>query len=97
MLKKNVEGLEKMAADYLQYRWGMYLRWAKTHGREEAKPDFVHYSGACDMLGAMGATWERTYRGTTPEDLDDPKMYSHWVRFPSDEHCKRLNFDAWKD
>lgn len=97
MLKKNVEGLEKMAAGYLQYKYSMYLRWKNAHGEEEARPDFVYYCGACRMLEAMGATWERTYRGKTPEDLDNPEMYSHWVRFPSDEHCKRLNFDAWAE
>lgn len=97
MKKKNVKGLEQMAEDYLQYRWGIYLHTKKRCGEEIARPDFVHYSGACDMLGAMGMRWERTYRGNnTQEQLDDISLYSHWVSFPSDEACERLNFDAWK-
>lgn len=97
MLKKNVEGLEKMAADYLQYRYGMYLH-ADKASEGKAQPDWTHYNGACDMLAAFGCEWRRHYTGPdTEEGYSNINNYSHWVRFPSDDRCKRLNFDAWAE
>lgn len=92
MLKKNVEGLEKMAGDYLQYRFQMYL-----HSKRDA--DWAHYRGACSMIEAIGGEWRRLYSGdeTSEAQLGDIHFYRHWVLFPSDEKCKRLNFDAWAE
>lgn len=96
MLKKNVAGVEKMAADWLQYRWRMYLHAKKYRGEESANPDFVFYCGAVELIQAIGGEWRRNYSGDNSEEqLNDPKNYSHWVLLPSDERCKRLNFDAW--
>lgn len=98
MLKKNVEGIEKMAADWLQYRWRMYLHAKEHRGDDRANPDFVFYCGATEMIQAIGGEWRRNYRGDNSEEqLNDPKNYSHWVMLPSDERCKRLNFNAWEE
>ena len=98
MLKKNVAGLEKMAADWLQYRWRMYLHSIKKRGDNRANPDFVYYCGACGLIEAMGGEWRREYAwDNSEEQLTDPAKYHHLVILPSDEKCKRLNFDAWKE
>ena len=98
MLKKNVAGIEKMMADYLQYRWRLYLHVRAGCGRDEARPDFCHYSGACDLIQAIGGKWVRDYKGgNTQEEADNPKNYSHWVMLPTDACCSRMNFDAWKE
>ena len=98
MLKKNVSGVEKMAADWLQYRWKMYLHDKEFRGEARANPDFIYYCGATAMIEAIGGEWRRNYRGDQSEEqLADPKNYSHWVLLPSDEKCKRLNFSAWED
>ena len=97
MLKKNVAGIEKMAADWLQYRWRMYLHAKKIRGEDKANPDFVFYCGATGLIEAMGGEWRRNYRGDESEEqLASPENYSHWVLLPSDERCKRLNFGAWE-
>ena len=98
MLKKNVRGIEQMMADWLQYRWRMYLHAKQFRGEERANPDFIYYCGATGLIESIGGEWRRTYRGdNTEEQLNDPKLYSHWVLLPSDETCKRLNFDAWRE
>lgn len=99
MLKRNVQGIEKMMGDWLQYRWRMYLHAKKYRDMEEhkANPDFLYYTGACGLIESIGGEWRRNYRGDDSEEqLNDPKYYSHWVILPSDETCKRLNFDAWE-
>lgn len=100
MLKKNVEGIEKMAADWLNYRFRIYLNAKKRHydGEKYAEPAFIHYCGATALIEAIGGEWRRNYRGdNTEEALNNPENYSHWVLLPSDERCKRLNFNAWED
>lgn len=98
MLKKNVTGIEKMAADWLQYRWRMYLHTREERGDNRGNPDFVYYTGACGLIEAIGGEWRRNYRGDdTEEQLSNPENYSHWVLLPSDEQCKRLNFNAWEE
>lgn len=103
MKKVNVEKLQTMAAGFLQYRWRLYLM---TKREEEAgnlkritnveNPDFVYYKGACTMIEAIGGTWHRYYNGDdTPEELNNISNYSHYVSFPSDETCARLNEHAW--
>ena len=87
MTKKNVETIQTMCADFLQYRYSLYLR----GGKRDA--DWNYYEGACDMLAAFGAEWRRFYSG---DDVNDIKNYSHVVWFPDAERCKRLNVDAWK-
>lgn len=94
----NIEGLEKMAADFLQYRYRIYLHTRKIHNADwdEEIPDWIFYNGACKMIEAFGGEWRRSYRGgESDEEKGDPNNYSHWVIFPNDERCQRLNFDAW--
>lgn len=91
MKKKNIEGLEKMAADYLQYRYRMYL-----HSKRDA--DWAHYRGACAMIEAIGGDWRRHYNGTeTEEDQQNPANYKHNVILPSDNKCEHLDFNAWEE
>lgn len=98
MLKKNVSGIEKMMADWLQYRWRMYLHAKDIRGEGASNCDFCYYCGATGLIEAIGGEWRRNYRGDDSEEqLNDPKRYSHWVLLPSDETCKRLNFNAWED
>ena len=48
------------------------------------------------MIAAFGGEWRRNYTGGESQaELDDIRNYTHSVWFPSDETCKRLNFDAW--
>ena len=100
MKKAHIQGLETLAADYLQYRYGIYLHTKKVLGNdsdERPSPDFIFYDGACKMLEAMGCEWRRHYCGdSTQESLDDIKNYSHSVWFPEKERLDRMNFDAWK-
>lgn len=96
MLKKNVEGIEKMMADYLTYRFKLHLR-NVAEGRENS-PDFLSYVGSIRLIEAIGGEWRRHYRGDdTEQAIIDPTNYSHSVLLPSDERCKRLNFNAWED
>ena len=89
--KKNVEKLEVMSADYLQYRYRIFCG-----GRRN--PDWVHYQGACQMIEAFGGEWKRHYHGKdeSEAELNNPDNYFHTVWFPSKEKCERLNEDAWK-
>ena len=99
MKKSNVAGLETMAAGFLQYRYGIYLHVKKVKGLSwnDPCPDWNYYEGACDMIQAFGGEWRRNYSGADSEEQKlDIANYSHWVIFPDDERCKRLNFDAWK-
>lgn len=104
MRKANVEKLETMAADFLQYRWMIHLTTKKleetgeiTRPENAQSPDFLYYNGACAMIQAFGGEWRRDYKGNqTPRELNDISKYSHTVWFPSDETCSRLNEDAWK-
>ena len=96
MLKKNVEGIEKMMADYLTYRFKLHLR--SEEESRKPNPDWLSYIGATRLIEAIGGEWRRNYRGDdTEEALNNPANYSHWVMLPSDERCKRLNFDAWEE
>lgn len=91
MTKKNVEKLQVMAQDFLQYRYRIFC----TMGRHD--PDWFYYQGACDMIQAFGGEWRRFYKGDdTEEQKNDPNNYYHVVWFPSKETCDRLNEDAWK-
>lgn len=92
MKKANVVKLETMAQDFLQYRYRVWLRLGKRDA------DWAYYQGACDMIAAFGGNWRRNYRGDdTDESSENISNYSHTVWFPSDEHCARLNEDAWKE
>lgn len=98
MLKKNVAGIEKMMADWLQYRWRMYLHVKDACGKEQANKDFLYYQGACDLIQNIGGTWRREYTGDdSHEQLHDPKKYYHWVRLPSDKECENINFNVWAE
>lgn len=91
MTKKNIEKLQIMAQDFLQYRYSIYCR-------NQRNEDFLHYQGACDMICAFGGEWKRGYTGKDNEtdSLNNPENYYHIVWFPSKEKCERLNEDAWK-
>lgn len=90
MTKKNVEKLEIMAQDFLQYRYRMFCG-----ARRDA--DWNYYQGACDMIQAFGGEWKRVYNGgDTEDDMNNPDNYHHIVWFPSKEKIERLNEDAWK-
>lgn len=91
MKKANVEKLEIMAQDFLQYRYRLFC----TMGRRDE--DWIYYLGACKMIEAIGGDWRRYYNGKdTEEDKLNVDNYSHTVIFPNDETCSRLNEDAWK-
>lgn len=91
MKKANVEKLQTMAQDFLQYRYKVWL----TLGKRDA--DWNYYEGACDMIAAFGGEWRRRYKGDATEAAEaDISNYYHTVLFPSDDHCVRLNIDAWK-
>ena len=97
MLKKNVSGIEKMAAGWLQYRWHMYLHSKADRGEGAANPDYCYYCGATGLIEAIGGEWKRDYWGDGAEnELNNPDLYTHTVRLPSDETCKQLNFNAWE-
>ena len=88
MTKKNIDKLRIMAQDYLQYRFKIWLCCG------ERDSDRIFYEGACAMIDAFGGDWKRNFKGG---DENDIKNYSHTVWFPSDERCKNLNENAWKD
>ena len=88
MTQKNIDKLETMAQDFLQYRFKVLL----LGGERDA--DRLFYEGACKMIEAFGGTWQRKFKGG---DEDDIKNYSHRVFFPDNRLCENLNEDAWKD
>lgn len=100
MKKANVEGLGRMAAGFLQYRYKLFLMGVKR-GEESLNgnsPDYIFYDGACKMIESFGGEWSRRYKGgDNDEDRVNIENYSHIVTFPDDERCKRLNFSAWED
>ena len=99
MKKANVDKIEVMMGDFLQYRYCIYLRSKELReDKDGASPNYVYYRGACAMIESCGGTWHRNFHGdeNKPEDLDNPKMYSHTVILPNDDTCARLNVDAWK-
>ena len=101
MKKANVAGLERMAANYLQHLYRYYLNIKKNTAPNDPERDVVwaDYNSACNMLAAFGCGWQRTYSGD-PADEDAPmdiSNYRHFVSFPDDNQCAKLNFDAWKD
>ena len=88
MTQKNIDKLETMAQDFLQYRYRIWL----LGGKRDA--DWNFYEGACKMIEAFGGSWRRHFKGG---DEDDIKNYSHTVWFPDNRLCENLNEDAWKD
>ena len=88
MTQKNIDKLETMAQDFLQYRYKVWL----LGGKRDA--DWNFYEGACKMIEAFGGSWRRNFKGG---DEDDIKNYSHTVFFPDNRLCESLNEDAWKD
>lgn len=56
MKKANVEKLQTMAQDFLQYRYKMWL----ALGKRDA--DWNYYEGVCDMIAAFGGEWRRRYK-----------------------------------
>lgn len=87
----NVETLETMAQDFLQYRYKIFC-----NGRRD--PDWAFYEGACAMIEAFGGEWRRRFVGDLNDEkqLNDASYYYHSVIFPNKERCARLNKDAWK-
>lgn len=91
MKKANVEKLQIMAQDFLQYRYKMWLNFGKRDA------DWNYYEGACGMIEAFGGEWRKRYVGDDTETAEaDINNYYHTVWFPSDDRCTRLNVDAWK-
>ena len=88
MDKKNIEKLQIMAQDFLQYRYRMWLFGKKRDA------DWNFYNGACKMIEAFGGTWQRKFKGG---DENDIKNYSHSVWFPDNTMCESLDENAWKD
>ena len=88
MDKKNIEKLQIMAQDFLQYRYRMWLFGKKRDA------DWNFYNGACTMIEAFGGTWQRKFKGG---DENDIKNYSHSVWFPDNTMCESLDENAWKD
>ena len=88
MNKKNIEKLETMAQDFLQYRYKMWLFGKKRDA------DWNFYKGACAMIEAFGGTWQRNFKGG---DENDIKNYSHSVWFPDNRLCESLEENTWKD
>lgn len=88
MNQKNIEKLQIMAQDFLQYRYKVWL----LGGKRDA--DYNFYNGAYKMIEAFGGTWQRTFKGG---DENDIKNYFHKVYFPNDMLCESLNEDMWKD
>ena len=101
MKKANVAGLERMAANYLQHLFRYYLIIKKNTAPNDPGRDVVwaDYSSACNMPEAFGCGWQRTYSGDPVDEaaLMDISNYRHFVSFPDDNQCAKLNFDAWKD
>lgn len=92
MKKANVIKVEKMAADFLQYRYKIFC----CMGRRDA--DWNYYEGACGMIESFGGYWQRSYTGgNSEEERNNSDNYSHSVFFPSDEKCARLNENAWSE
>lgn len=92
MTKKNIEKLQIMAQDFLQYRYRIFCT-----GRRDA--DWNYYQGACDMIQAFGGEWKRVYTGKdhgSEDELNNLDNYYHIVWFPSKEKIERLNEDVWK-
>ena len=87
MTQNNIDKLETMAQDFLQYRYKVWLLGDKRDA------DWNFYEGACKMIEAFGGSWRRNFKGG---DEDDIKNYSHTVWFPSNDTCQRLNEDVWK-
>lgn len=88
MTQKNIDKLETMAQDFLQYRYRIWL----LGGKRDA--DWNFYEGACRMIEAFGGSWRRSFKDG---DKDDIKNYFHTVWFPDNRLCENLNEDAWKD
>ena len=88
MNKNNIEKLQIMAQDFLQYRYKMWFFGKKRDA------DWNFYQGACKMIEAFGGSWRRIFNGG---DEDDIKNYSHAVFFPDNRLCEKLNEDMWKD
>lgn len=88
MTQKNIDKLETMAQDFLQYRFKVWL----LGGERDA--DRLFYEGACKMIEAFGGTWQRKFKGG---DENDIKNYFHKVYFPDNRMCESLIEDAWKD
>ena len=94
MKKANVKKLESLSADFLQYRYEIYLI-AMKNGDEVA--DLSFYKGACKMIDSIGGQWKRNYSGdNSKEQLTNIENYSHIVWFPTDTECENLNMEAWK-
>ena len=51
MTQKNIDKLETMAQDFLQYRYRIWL----LGGKRDA--DWNFYEGACKMIEAFGGSW----------------------------------------
>lgn len=92
LTNKNLETLETMAQDFLQYRYRIFC----SYGRRDA--DWNFYEGACAMIEAFGGRWIRDFHGDNNDDeqINDASYYSHVVIFPNKEKCARLNKDVWK-
>ena len=101
MKKVNVAGLERMAAGYLQHLYRYYLNVKRNTEPDDKGRDvtWVEYCAACRTLEAFGCGWQRTYSGDPSDEnaLMDISNYRHFVSFPDDNQCAKLNFDAWKD
>lgn len=96
MRKANIQKLQKIAADFLQYRFAMIL--IAKENNIDPTIDTAFYNGACAMIDSFGGEWKRIYNGNdhNKKQLNDIKNYSHIVWFPSDETCEKLNENAWK-
>ena len=96
MKKTNVQKLEKIAADFLQYRYRIYLIVKKNHVNDDA--DYLVYSGATKMIEAIGGEWKRIYHGkeNNQDELNNINNYEHIVWFPTDSTCENLNLNVWK-
>ena len=88
MTQKNIDKLETMAQDFLQYRYKVWL----LGGKRDA--DWNFYKGACRMIEAFGGSWQRRFKGGSDDDI---KKYSHTVFFPDNRLCENLDENAWKD
>ena len=88
MTQKNIDKLETMAQDFLQYRYKVWL----LGGKRDA--DWNFYEGACRMIEAFGGSWRRNFKDGNENDINN---YSHAVWFPDNRLCENLDENAWKD
>lgn len=97
MKKANVQKLEYMASGYLHHMYKNYLRLKVDTGVDSHSTNIAweQYVATCRAFESFGARWVRHFTGMTDEDMNDINCYTHFVTFPDDRVCDKLNVTVW--